>query len=283
MNNHEFHQILDVRCPFSVMNYYLYPLENANIGNWHDDLEILFFTEGTATVISNGEHLQVSAGDTVIINPTSVHAINAHTFIRYVCLIINSDFCQDNFIDIHQVSFQTVVNDERLTELAMELIREYPNATRRPVQELSDDDRCPKKIIMRRGIVLHILGKIYNSYTLPKETLKSDSSNLNNVKRALSFIHTNYNIDISLDEIAQIAGMNKFYFTREFKRITGCTFVQYLNLVRCEKSKFLLLDKSISIIELCEQCGFRDPAYFSRVFQSIYKMSPSEFRKSILK
>ena len=52
--------------------------------------------------------------------------------------------------------------------------------------------------------------------------------------------------DLSLDKVADFVGISKYYFAREFRRITGYTFVTHLNMTRCEAAKELL-SRSVAV------------------------------------
>ena len=91
-------------------------------------------------------------------------------------------------------------------------------------------------------------------------------------------VHKSHDL-ISLDELASTVGFSKFYFAREFKRITGYTFVAYLNLVRCKKAKNPLTETQQSIGEISRLCGYENQSYFSRAFLRRTGMIPSEYRE----
>ena len=87
---------------------------------------------------------------------------------------------------------------------------------------------------------------------------------------------------MSLNELSERVGLSKYYFAREFRRITGYTAVSYINLVRCEKARKLLSDNRLSINDVAEQCGFANQSYFSKIFFERTGMKPFEYRKKHL-
>ena len=74
--------------------------------------------------------------------------------------------------------------------------------------------------------------------------------------------------DITLDEIAKIAGFSKYHFTRLFKQFTNNTFYKYLNQKRIELALTFLADPNISVTEAAMQSGFTNPSTFIRGVQS---------------
>lgn len=93
------------------------------------------------------------------------------------------------------------------------------------------------------------------------------------------YIDTHCTEDITLDEIAKIAGFSKYHFTRLFKQFTNNTFYKYLNQKRIELALTFLADPNISVTEAAMQSGFANPSTFIRVFKAEKGCTPTEFRK----
>ncbi|MDQ0920426.1 response regulator [Paenibacillus sp. V4I5] len=109
---------------------------------------------------------------------------------------------------------------------------------------------------------------------------EQSKSNINYIiKRVCDYIHTHFKKDISLTEMAQYANMSISYFSALFKRCTGRTLVQYIQEVRIEKAKQLLLETQLKNYEIAERVGFATQPYFIRVFKSSVGVSPNTFRK----
>ena len=85
--------------------------------------------------------------------------------------------------------------------------------------------------------------------------------------------------DLTLDEIAKIAGFSKYHFSRLFKQFTNNTFYKYLNQKRIELALILLADPEISVTETAIQSGFTNPSTFIRVFKAEKGCTPTEFRR----
>ncbi len=101
------------------------------------------------------------------------------------------------------------------------------------------------------------------------------------VTNAIRYIEKNYMTDITLKDIADEVYLNSWYFSSQFKKHTGMSTVEYLNKVRIEKAKELLDSGDLKIYEVADMVGFGDPAYFSTVFKSLVKKSPSDYVKSL--
>ncbi|WP_100406496.1 response regulator [Bacillus solitudinis] len=91
------------------------------------------------------------------------------------------------------------------------------------------------------------------------------------------YVKENYDQEITLAEIADSLFINRNYLSQLFKKVTGESFVTYLNKFRIQKAKERLREKKYMIYEISEMVGYQNPTYFSQVFKSITGVSPSEF------
>jgi len=97
-------------------------------------------------------------------------------------------------------------------------------------------------------------------------------------RRVLAFIADNYESDLSLAELAHVAGMSTFHFAREFKRTTGTTPHQYLIKLRVERAKALLTDSEIPLVEVSSRSGFSHQSHFTRLFRRLTGTTPQSYR-----
>lgn len=102
--------------------------------------------------------------------------------------------------------------------------------------------------------------------------------NMEIMKNAIHFITENYAYRITLPDVASEAHLNPAYFSSLFKQSTGISFKEYLNLVRIEESKRLLITTEFSIIDIAIGIGFEDQSYFSKVFKKYTGVTPKQFR-----
>ncbi len=101
--------------------------------------------------------------------------------------------------------------------------------------------------------------------------------NLQDVKE---YLDDHFQDKISLDVLAELFYINKFYLSRCFKEQFGLTINSYLTQVRITHAKQLLRFTDQSIEEIGNLCGIGDPNYFARLFRQIEGLSPGEFRRS---
>lgn len=97
-------------------------------------------------------------------------------------------------------------------------------------------------------------------------------------RRMHSFLVENYRFPVGLTDLADHCGLSESHCSRSFNRLFGESFTTYLNRIRIDHAKFLLTRTDRTIGEIGEEVGYRDPAYFSRVFRRTEGIRPIEYR-----
>ncbi|AZK46630.1 response regulator [Paenibacillus lentus] len=101
------------------------------------------------------------------------------------------------------------------------------------------------------------------------------------LQQIYAYVHENYANDISLSEMADKLHLNYSYLSSYFKQRTNENLTSYINRVRTDKAKELLLDCKLSVSEISRLTGFSDHNYFSKVFKKMTGMTPVEYRNQI--
>lgn len=95
----------------------------------------------------------------------------------------------------------------------------------------------------------------------------------------LYYIDNNYQTNIKLETIAPLFGYNSAYLGKIFTKATGQTFNSYIDHMRIEHSKELLLHRNMKVYEIAEQVGYHNVDYFHKKFKKYVGISPAEYRK----
>jgi AraC family transcriptional regulator len=99
-------------------------------------------------------------------------------------------------------------------------------------------------------------------------------------KRVLDYIADNFGSEITIDDMARVAGLSSAHFSRLFKEVIGDSPYQFVMDYRVEQSKQMLSDPSRPMVDIALTCGFADQAHFSRIFKRLTGQTPKSFRKS---
>ncbi|AEV67481.1 PocR ligand-binding domain-containing protein [Acetivibrio clariflavus] len=106
----------------------------------------------------------------------------------------------------------------------------------------------------------------------------ADIRHKDTIYKALDYIKRNYANPITLEEVANHVFLNPSYFSKIFKNEMKCTFVAYVNKVRINASKNLLLNNNIPLSDIIALVGFDDQSYFTKVFKKEVGITPGKFR-----
>ena len=102
----------------------------------------------------------------------------------------------------------------------------------------------------------------------------------NVVYKVMEYIRNHYDEKITLDDIAQYVYLSRAYLSSVFAEETGQSLFSYINYYRVEKSKMLLRDMSVRVVDVAGLCGYDDQSYFTKVFRKQTGMSPKKYRDS---
>lgn len=100
------------------------------------------------------------------------------------------------------------------------------------------------------------------------------------IRKAVDYMRRNYSKKLTLEEVSALAFLSPSYFSKVFKEEMNCNFNNYLNIIRTDKAKQLLMNDNIRLVDIAGVVGFEDQSYFSKVFKRITNMTPGKFRES---
>lgn len=260
-----------IEIPDNFMNVQLRKNATDYRFHYHEYFEIEFILSGKGKTIVNGNEIELKKGVVYMLRPTDMH-----------------EFFVDEKITNYNVSFTYAMMDN-------ELMQEFMSYNNYVYCRLSESE-TEELLFLMRFLEKEYNGKnkssdkvkrwIFNvivSYVLKKRVVNSDlklDANNNCIIEGLKYLHANFFKDPSLNETADITGLQKNYFCRKFKETTGKTYVEYLNDLKIDFAKQLLQSTDKNITELCFICGFHSMSQFIMEFKKRTGLSPKLFRKT---
>src|SRR6056297_785715 len=102
---------------------------------------------------------------------------------------------------------------------------------------------------------------------------------ISRINMVIDYIEDHLSQDMSLVELAEVAGFSKYHFHRIFYSFMKETLFQFIQRVRLQKAADkLCMNTNASITDIAYDCGFSSSAAFSRSFKSFFNQSPSQYR-----
>ena len=102
---------------------------------------------------------------------------------------------------------------------------------------------------------------------------------IDTIYKSIDYIKRNYAKKLTLEEVAGNVYLSPSYFSKLFKEGLNISFNNYLNKVRIDNSKRLLLNSKIELIDIPALTGFEDQSYFSKVFKKMTGVTPIKYRQ----
>lgn len=106
-----------------------------------------------------------------------------------------------------------------------------------------------------------------------------DINSKNKIMLAIKYIEDNYNIDISINELAEKFAISPNYFSAMFKKETGQTTMNYIKTIRLNKACEYLRYSDRSVAEIAKEVGYQDSQYFFKVFKKAIGQTPLGYRR----
>lgn len=249
--------------------------------HWHTAMEIIMPTENIYTIECASQTITLREGDIIFICPGCVHTLFAPRTGRRIIFQPSANslrFMKDLEALLSIISPLIVITPEdfpaihsRIHELLIEIKDEY----------LSASPSFAEVIIYSKFLeIMTLVGRNYTQNT------EDESDNvpgrqeeyIEKFIEICDYIGAHCSDDLTLDEIADMSGFSKFYFSRKFKQFTNVSFYKYVNLKRIAKAADLLTEPKNSITDVALSCGFSSLSSFIRMFKIVKGCTPTEFR-----
>ena len=253
--------------------------------HWHTEWELIRIKSGSFTIFVDETEIHAHAGDVLLLRESMLHSGMPDNCI-YECFVF----------DLHGL-FRTaeIVKQHLRPVYRLDLLTQvyYPAASHSAVGLFTDAimQSCARGANPNadKGLLeLSILGYLCNlfSYILqnklyvsaPVESMQK-SYRIGQIKAVLKHIEQNYGTNITLNSLADIAGMNPNYFCRVFQDVTQQTPMDYVIYYRVEQAAMMLATTPLSITDIAMTSGFNDHSYFTKIFKRIKNVTPRAYRK----
>ncbi|OXM85650.1 response regulator transcription factor [Paenibacillus rigui] len=132
-------------------------------------------------------------------------------------------------------------------------------------------------------LTLEIIEEHQGNQVLPARASKADvPEDINeNIKKFKNFVQNNFMRDVSLEEVAAHLELHPNYVCSLLKRETGMTFIHFLQTIRIEKAKSLLIHMPFMPMEqISKTVGFDSPRHFYKMFKKYVGQTPGSYRTS---
>lgn len=257
--------------PAIFRHYEVYADEGNDFLHWHEGVELFWGTEGEGWVFCDGSRLRLKKDRAVIINSGQLHRAQAKSRrLAYEYLILEKDLWEEIAPDFMVwFSCQEKEKDERLKTLMEEAVAER--------------NRSGEYVWLGvKGQLLRIMSHLLEEYGVQEmETAVCGMYGRGRVQMnaALSFIKEHYREELTVEQVSRIAGFSQSHFSRLFREMAGMTLMEYVNMLRCDSVRRMLLTEDCTVGQAADYGGFKNRALFYRMYRRFVGHLPTEEKK----
>jgi AraC-like DNA-binding protein len=280
--------------------------------HFHDEYLICAQLVGEEECQVSGKTQRFSAGDVVLINPQQVHTGNqtGNQLLEYVSLYVDREVVERLAAEWRAATSSpefTVVKAGSQPELVARLVdllglvreqrgsRLYPDQHTPPDPEvelptaLTEDDE-PNLIVESvesdlsvDGALAEVVMLAFEEFSNLRQPMLRSTNRVGHRKiaRSVDYIRSldGNAANPTLEQLAEVAGLSKYHFLRQFSQVVGMTPGAYLRTLRLCHAARKLRTTDMPILEVALSVGFADHPSFSRAFARYMGMTPSEYQR----
>ncbi len=244
--------------------------DNMEKNHYHDYYEIYFLESGERWQMMQDNLYTMQPGELILFSPYVMHRSYGDRNVPFQRLVL---YFQGREIDSPELKQALDAGNGMYRPNPQE--RQNVHRLIKTLLEEQDDSSQ-----LRKGYLHTLLNMLL--YSVIRQVQKEEPAKkeqFDRMRQIISYMHTHYQEDISLEQRAKVFYISPYYLCREFKRHMDCTMVQYLNVTRIMNAQRKLMETDLNITQVSRETGFSNLTHFNRVFKSIAGMTPSEYQK----
>jgi AraC-like DNA-binding protein len=252
--------------------------------HFHDDYELYYLLDGNRYYFIEDCSYLVEPGSLVLIDQQQIHKTSPSTTPYHERILIS--FEPNSFLPLSAVTTEidlptffkkykglvTLHDYEKLhiEALFMRIFSEF----------LQKQVHYEAQILLTLSELLLYIARIFPSHA-SQNPIHSHSLKHVKVNEISDFIASHYRSSLSLNVLAEHFYLNKSYLSRIFKEISGFNVNEYINIIKIQRAKDLLITTQDSISEIAQHLGYTSLTYFERMFKQYTDITPLRYRKKM--
>lgn len=261
--------------------------DNLEKSTWHyhNNFEISFITEGSGKRIVADSIEEFQPGDLVFIGRNLPHVwiadkestMPSSRTLEMVFLQFTSDVLCPQLLKLPE--FKYIAKALTFSERGIHIVDQTLNEVSEIMLQLPYLKSFDRMLHFFK--MMDIIGRSETNIQLAsKEYLKLRFTTGNKrIATIHEYLMNNYREEVDLKRLASLVNMAEGSLCRFFKMNMGMTLFEYLNQIKVEFACKLLMDKDLSILEICLDSGFNNLSHFNKQFKKTTGATPSEYRK----
>ncbi len=259
-----------------VLNPHIDPDHPSTTLHYHDAVEVSLCTHGRGIFFVEENVFPYREGTLIQVAPNALHIAQSEEGQnpRWVTLYLDIQFMGST------LSSQSLPLNDLLGSQVLDTVNRPRLAA--AVKGLSSE-YFRNDSFFRLGLIGHLqilLVELLRSQNTGQLLATGQNPDIERIAPALNYIAANLDQPLPLILLAKYSGMSESNFRRAFLKAMGRSPHQYILDSRIQFAKSLLHDRSISILEVSQRCGFETLSTYNRAFKKRTGVSPREWRNA---
>ena len=234
--------------------------------HWHNYIELELCIDGTGYQLFNGVEYEFKKGTLAIARMTDFHQVVPTDNIKLIHIMIEDRVLSQEILNRLSTSSDMIYD---LNEEEMQTMLGLFNLCRKE----SERDNVDLKYI--KNLLECLFVQVFRIAPRREMTVYAQSIP---IQRAVLFMHMHFRENPSLEKVAQIAHYSPCHFSSTFHKEMGKTYSEYLNVLKLDYAKELLMTTDLKICDVGFECGFTSHSNFLRLFKDYFSVSPLQYR-----
>lgn len=241
--------------------------------HWHSEIEIVYMVKGKMSIKINGLEHTISDGEFYLCNSNDVHITsveNREENYKYLVLLLSYSHLKVFCPELDQYEFSIKRNSEANERLKEQL-----------VQMLTTIHSTDPYISMIQNAQIFNISHILLSQCLVKRKQGTTVLSAGNqiARQVISYINENYKEAVTLEAVSKQLGFSPQYLSKQFKKLTQYSFLQYLQKVRLDHALRCIVNAGYSVNDAAFYNGFPNVKSFIEACKKEYGETPGSFKR----
>ena len=247
------------------------PINGTGPLHYHNYFELELITSGEGSQLFNGQTFPLHEGDLYIVKPLDSHRLTGDNMVIHKIIMPEAQLPEEHIVPLYLLPNPIVLHFEheryqllRSTLFYAETLPAQTGAVYRKKLTATAVEMCLLLFLEEY--------QAHHSAVIPQNSV---------IANILLYIQQgqHYLQSVLLSELSEMFHYSKSYISRLFHRSYGIPLSQYINSLRIEHAKKLLLNSNLSIADVCIQSGFSSFPNFLNIFKRLSGLTPTAFRK----
>ena len=270
-----------------TIHYFEFGKDFVSQGESHDFWEFVYVDKGETIITAGKKEIVLKQGEGYFHKPNEFHRHRGDSvtapnlfIISFVCNAKSMDFFKGKKIKVQQKwkhYISAIVEEGRAT---FDLPFNNPDLLE---LSLKEDAVVGGQQMIKTYLEQLLISVLRSETAVPKAKIFPTRETMENhlVSEIINIIEGSLYTQLSVTDICKKLSYSKTYLSKIFKAYSGFSMAEYLTVIKIEKAKQLIRQKSYNFTQISDMLAFSNPLYFSRVFKRVTGMSPREYMNSV--